>query len=451
MNEDKIMQLLSNLDDDLVEKEIDKLLDGVEIDMESINKKAHNKLNNEINNEHKKVRIRKKRFYILVACLIILSVTSLYAKDISKAVLSFFNKTPVYDTIVDGEAYYLKDNLKLDEHLTIESLMVSEGNLEMELISDLSLDEFGNIYIMSKDNPDVVYSVGGFSYEDNGYYFSFMNEKEENYHIVPFKDFTFVAAGKTYEVALDTAVSFDIESQIYTANEAQSSEIGVNMGAKLFEKDGKLMVQIITSFEDERLQLAKIGKPQKADAYVEYENLGEKGTRSSSTGLIVDTLYVQDESGENYSLDIPKDAKGRPVTMFETNAPKGKELTLKVPSIVACYPEEIEKLKVSIPKEGEVSINQEIDFGIQKAKVKSIKRLSPTSASIEFELNTALNDKIHLRSLSFYSTDIKKAETKFDANKAIMTLEFDEEIDAVNISVSYPDFVIDGDWMINMN
>lgn len=53
MNEDKLMQLLSNLDDDLVEKEIDKLLEGVEIDMESINKKAHDKLNSELNNGQK--------------------------------------------------------------------------------------------------------------------------------------------------------------------------------------------------------------------------------------------------------------------------------------------------------------------------------------------------------------------------------------------------------------
>lgn len=451
MNEDKLMQLLSSLDDDLVEKEIDKLLEGVEIDMESISKKAHNKLNNELNSEHKKVKIRKKRFYLVAACLVILSVTSIYAKDISKALLSFFNKTPVYDTVVDGDAYYLKDSLKLDEHITIESLLVSEGNLEMELVSGLSLDELGYIYVIPKDNPDVVYSPGGYSYEDNIYSFDFMNEKEENYHIVPFKDFKFVVAGKTYEVALDTAVSFEMQSEIYTANETESNETGVNMGVKLFEKDGKLTVQIITSFEDKTLELAKIGRPQKIDAYVEYENLGEKGLRSSSTGLIVDTLQVQDQSGKNYSLDIPEDAKGRPVTMFETNAPKGKKLTLKVPSIVVTYPEEIDEFQVSIPKEGQAFIDKEIDFGIQKAKVKSIKRISPTSATIEFELNTGINDKTHLRSFSFYSAEVKKIETKFDTNKAVMTLQWDKDIDALNLLVSYPDFVIDGDWVIYLN
>jgi len=447
MNEEKLMNLLNSLDDDLVEKEIDKLLEGVEIDMESINKKAHDKLNS----ESKKIRRRKKGLYVAAACLAAVSVSSLYAKDISKAVLSFLGKTPVYDTIVNGEAYYLKDSRKLDEHFIIDSFMVSKGKLEMELVTDLPFEELGDIYIIPKDNPDIVYFPAGYSVDENNKYFlSFANKTEENYHIEPFKEFKFEIAGNTYEVSLDTAASFDSESEIYAADETDNNDLGVNMGAKFVEKDGKRMLQIITAFEDSKLQLDKLGKPKNTDVSSEYENLEKGGIRSSSTGVDTETLYVQDQSGKTYSLDIPKDAKGRPVTLFETKAPKDAELTLKVPAIVASNPAVQEQLKLAVPEEGEISIDQEIDFGIQKVKAKSIKRLSSTSASIEFELDTLSNDKVHVRSFGFYSSDIKKAEGKFDASKAVITLEFKEGTDAVNLLIDYPEFVIDGDWAINM-
>ncbi len=446
MNEDKLMQLLNSLDDDLVDKEIDKLLEGVEIDMKSINEQAHKKLNN----QYKKANSRKRHFYLAAACLGILSVTTLYARDISEAIMSFFNKTPVYSTIVDGDAYYLKESCTLNEHLTIESIMVSEGKLDMELTSDLSLDKLGDIHIIAKDNPSIVYFPGGYSYEDNKYSFSFMNETEQNYNITPFKEFDFIIAGNTYEVSLDEAVSFDANSKIYTPDTAKISVEGVNIGAKIIDSNGKVNIQLITSFEDEKLKLSRLGKPKEISSHGTFENLGERGTIGSSGSSEVEALYVLDEAGNHYTLDIPKDSKGRPVTLFETNAPKGKALTLKLPAIIASYHEQIDTLQVSIPKEGEILINKEIDFKIQKARVKSIKRTSPTSAEIEFELNTGLNDKINLRSFNFYSTNLQKITAKFNSNKAVMTLVFDEKVAHADLEISYPYFVIDGDWVIDM-
>lgn len=446
MNEDKLMQLLNSLDDDLVEKEIDKLLEGVEIDMKSINERAHNKLNN----QYKKVKSRKRHVYLAAACLGILSVTTLYAKDISEAMMSFFNKTPVYSTIVDGKAYYLKESCTLNEHLTIESVMVSEGNLEMELTTDLSLDEVEDIHIIAKDNPNIVYVSGGYSYEENKYSFLFMNETEQNYHIIPFKDFDLVIAGNTYEVSLDEAVSFDADSEIYTLDTEKNNVEGINIGAKIIDNNGKTNIQLITSFEDKKLKLSRLGKPKEISSYWTFENLGERGMTGSSSGSETEAIYVLDEEGNHYPLDIPKDSKGGPVTLFETNAPKGKRLTLKLPAIIAVYHEQIDTLQVSIPEEGEVLINKEIDFKIQKARMKRIKRISPTSVEIELELNTGLNDKINLRSFSFSNMNLKKTTAEFDSNKAVMTIEFNEEVTHADLEISSPEFVIDGDWVIDI-
>ncbi|AOT70637.1 hypothetical protein [Geosporobacter ferrireducens] len=446
MNEDKLIHLLNSLDDDLVEQEMDKLLDGVEIDMDSINKKAHQKLNR----NNKKMKGRKRFAYAAVACLCLLSVTTIYANDISQAIKSFFNKTPIYSTIVDGEAYYLKERYALNDHITLESIMVSEGNLEMEITSNLDSKELKDINIIPKNNPDTVYFPGGYSEEQEKYYFLFMNKTEENYNIKPFKDFKLIIAGNSYEISLEKAKSLDAGSGIYTSNAATNGLEGINIGAKIIEGNEKLNIQLIASFEDKNLRLAKYGKPTEARASGTFENLGKDGLVSSGSGLRTDDLYVFDGTGNEYRLETPKDSKGRPVTVFETNAPKDKKLTLKLPAIIAAYHETVGSFSLDIPDKGEVAVNKEIDFTIQKAIVKNIKRISPTSAEVEFQLNIGANEKIRIRSFSFYSPDIKKASTEFNGDKATMTLEFDEKLAATNLEISYPNFVINGNWIIDM-
>ncbi|AKL97299.1 hypothetical protein CACET_c38710 [Clostridium aceticum] len=450
MNEDKLMQLLNSLDDDLVEKEINKLLEGVEIDMNAINKKAHQKLGR----KNKKIFTRKKLTYVAAACLCILSITAIYADDISQTIKSFFNKTPIYSTVVDGEAYYLKEPHSLNDYITLESIMVHEGKLEMELTTDLEIeDELANISIIPKNNPSVVYYLGGYgkvSEEKNRYLFSFMNGVEENYHIKPFKDFIFNITGNTYEVSLDKAKSLDLNSNIYTANAAEKRVAGVNIGAKILEESEKLNIQLITSFEDKDLKLAALGKLKETNFSSTFENLGEKGLIGSSTALMTEDLYVSDETGKEYKLEIPKNPTGRPVTIFETNAPKDKNLTLEIPTIVVSYHEVVDSFSFNIPDEGEVNLNQEIDFRIQKAIVKKIKRLTATKAEVEFQLNTGENENAHIKSFSFYSPDIRKMAVEFNKDKAIMTLEFDENLTAADMEISYPNIEMNGNWAIDI-
>lgn len=59
MSEDRMIAILSNLDDDLMEGEIDNLMDGVECDMESIRRKAHRKLKK----HNRKAKFRKRLPY----------------------------------------------------------------------------------------------------------------------------------------------------------------------------------------------------------------------------------------------------------------------------------------------------------------------------------------------------------------------------------------------------
>ncbi|MCT4620946.1 MAG: hypothetical protein N4A62_16360 [Marinisporobacter sp.] len=443
MNEDKMIEFLSNLDDDLIEKEVDKLLEGVEIDMDHIKKKACDKLNKS-NRKGK----RKKRFpYVVAACICLLSMTIVYADDISQAIKSFMNKTPVYSTIVDGEAYYLKESYDLNKDIQIKSLMFSEGNLEMKINSNLSKSELGEINIIPKGDPDTIYFPGGYSEEGNEYFFSFANKKEKNYNIKPVKDFQLIIAGNIYDLSLEKAKSLNTNEEIYTS---KSNIKGVNIGAKKFYENGKVNIQLITSFEDQDLKLSRFGKPIETKAEFTTENKGTEGIVSSSTCTKREDLYVFDEKNNQYKLEIPKDSTGRPVTIFETNAPKDKNLTLKLPSIITVYEKNMDSFELSIPKEGERILNKEIDLNIQKAVFKKIKRTSPTSAQVEFELNTDGNENIHIRSFDFYSHDVKKISGEFNGDQGMINLEFDKDMDTTNVEIAYPEFIMNGNWVINM-
>lgn len=444
MKEDQLIELLSNLDDDLVEKEIDQLLEGVEIDMESINKKVNQKLNN-----NKKVKGRKRFSYVAAACVCLLCITTAYADDISEAIKAFFNKTPVYSTIVDGDAYYLKEIYSLNDDIQIKSIMVSKGNLEMELTSDVDLSELSDIKIIPKNDPDTVYFPGGYSGSEDGkeYYFHFMNETEENYNIKPFKELELIIAGNSYDVSLQEAKSFDTNNEIYTS---ENSIKGVNIGAQKIDKNEKLNIQLITAFEDKDLELVRLGKPAETKVVSRTENRGKEGIIGSSTGSKTEDLYVVDETNHEYKLEIPKDAKGRPVTIFETNAPKDQNLTLTLPAVLVSYNKTIDSFELNMPKEGEVVLNKEIDFNIQKAVVKKIKRVSPTSAQVEIQLNTKEDENINIRHFDFYSPDMKKISAEFEGDKGIIDLQFDKNIDATKIEISYPDFVMNGNWMMDI-
>lgn len=447
MTDDKLTRLLNNLDDDLAEKEIDKLLEGIEIDLEAINEKAHHKL---FENKNKLRFIKRVLPYTAAACLCLIGITGVYANDISDVVKSFFNKTAVYSTIVDGDAYYLKESHAINNQIVLESVMVSEGKLEMEMSTGLSERELGNIKIIPQDNSQAIYSPGGYSQEGKQYFFSFMNEKEGNYHITPFREFKLSIAGNTYNVLLEKAQKIDLNGKIQTAQTSADKLTGVNIGAKVLRENEKLNVQLIAAFENMGVKLEKFGEPTETKVIYVMENKGKDGVFSYGTGSKTDDLYVFDEMNNRCKLEIPQKAKAYPVTVFETTAPKDKKLTLKLPALIASYNKPIEALVFNIPHAGTVTLNKEIDFGLQKAIIKNIKRISPTSAQVEFELNTAENKNIELRSCNFYSPEIKKISAEFNGDKAVMTLESDKQLNTADIQAANPSFVINGNWQIEL-
>ncbi|MBF8984511.1 hypothetical protein IZY60_13275 [Lutibacter sp. B2] len=66
------------------------------------------------------------------------------------------------------------------------------------------------------------------------------------------------------------------------------------------------------------------------------------------------------------------------------------------------------------------------------------------------ELNTDGDENINIKSFDFYSSDMKKIGAEFNGDKGIINLEFDKNLDTTNIEISYPDFVMNGNWIIKM-
>ncbi|HWP98766.1 MAG TPA: hypothetical protein VN426_18135 [Syntrophomonadaceae bacterium] len=447
MNEDKMISMLSNLDDDLIEKEIDNLMGEVECDMESINRKARQKLEK----HNKKAKLRKRLPYAAAICLCFIGMNVVYADDISQAVKSFFNKTPVYSTMVDGRAYYLSSRLVLDDNLAIDSFMVSEGRLDMECTSKLGADVLTGMKIVPKDVPDVQYVMGGYSEDGNNkYFFSFMNSKEKNYAIKPFKVFDLLVGSKTFSITLDEAKSLD-STQKLIASEATGNKIDlVTVGANSIEKNGKQAVQLIASFKDKDMQLTAFGQPVATTVKTTFENLGKNGQVSSGTASRTEDIYATDQSGTKHKLIVPADANARPITTFETDALKDSQLTINLPALLAIYEKSVDSFTINIPKDGEKAFNHEVDLVAQKAVAKSIKRLSPTSAELTFQLNTGADKYVSINSFEMFSKDIKKYSAEFSGDKAIVTLEFAKDIDAFDLDISWPRFVLNGNWTINM-
>ena len=448
MNEDRMITMLSNLDDDLAEQVTDHLMQGVEYDMESIKRKSRQRL--EKHNRKMKLRQRLPYAAAVLACFIFINTA--YADEISQAVKNFFNKTPVYSTMVDGKAYYLKERLVANKDLTVDSIIVAEGRIEMNLTSNLDEADLGDIKILPKNAPGTEYTPSGYGKDgDHKYFLFFMNAKENNYNIRPFQAFDLLMGGKTYSITLDEAKSLD-STQKLTASEATANNIDlVTVGANSIEKNGQQAIQLIAAFKNDDMKLTAFGQPVTTTVKTTFEDLGKDGVTSSGTGSRTEDIYATDQSGAKHKLTVPADAKARPITTFETDAPKDSKLTVKLPALLAAYEKSVDSFTVNIPKDGENSLNNEVDLVAQKAVAKSIKRLSPTSAELTFQLNTGADKNISINSFSMNSKDVKKYSAIFNGDTAVVTLEFAKEVDDFNLEISWPRFVMNGDWTINLN
>ncbi len=445
MSEDRMIAMLSNLDDDLIESEIENLMNGVECDMESIRRKAQRKLKK----YNRKEKFRKRLPYAAAVLACFVCINTAYADEISTAIKSFLHKTPIYSTMVDGAAYYLEDRLALDDDFVIESLIVSKGRLDMEYTSSLSTDILEDMKIIPKDDPSTEYVMAGLSKNGDKYVFSFANGKEKNYNIKPFKAFDLVVGGKTYSVTLDQAKGLDTQNLF--ASEATANNIDmVAVGAKGMERNGKQAVQLIASFEDKDVKLSAFGNPVHPTVKATFEDLGEEGTSSSETGSETADMYATDENGIKHKLQVPADANAYPVTTFEVDVPKDSKLMINVPALLATYEKSVGSISFNIPRDGKEILNRDVDLFAQKAVVKSIERLSSTSAKLVFQLNTGAEKDVSIRSFQVDGENIKRISSEFSGDTAVIILEFEKNIDKTELDISWPLFIMNGNWTINM-
>ncbi len=447
MSEDKIILMLSLLDDDRAEKEIDKLMEGVDFDMESIKRKAVQKLDR----HNKKTNPKRRLAYAAAVCACFVCLNVVYADEISETIKAFFNKTPVYSTMVDGKAYYLPESLKLDDKTTINSFIVASDRMEMKLTSDLSEEAICGIKVVPKNDSGIEYTSGGFSMDgDKRYLLLLMNEKEKYNKFQPTREYDLLLGGKTYTMALAEAKSLD-GTQKLTASGPNSNKIDlVAVGANSIEKDGKRAVQLIASFKNQDMKLEAFGESTNKIFKYTVEDLGKDGVMAHGTALKVGDIYATDEKGKKYKLEKPQDANAMPITTFTTGASKDTSLTVNIPALQACYEKKVDSFSINIPKNGEESLNREVDLFAQKAVVKSVTRLSPRSVKLVMQLNTGNQKFVKIRSFSIYSEGIKKFDSEFNGDTAIMTLEFNKDIDAADLDISRPYFEMNGNWTINL-
>ncbi|MEN6351182.1 MAG: hypothetical protein ABFD08_17535 [Syntrophomonas sp.] len=448
MNEDKLLILLSSLDDDLEEQEIEKIMEGVDCNMESVREKALQKLGK----HNKKANLKRRLSYVAAVCVCFIGFNAVvYADEISETIKTFFNKTPVYSTMVDGSAYYLPERLVLDDDMAIDSFMVSEGRMEMEFTSRLSEEVLCDMKIVPQNDPDALYVMGGYSEEgDNKYSFLLMNGKEKDDSIKPFNKFDMIVGDKTYSVALEKAQSLDGTQKLSESEPAANQTGLVSIGANSIEKDGQQAVQLIASFKNKDMKLNAFGEPVDKTFESTVENRGKDGIVSHSSGARTEAIYATDEKGIKHKLEKPLDAKAFPVTTFMTGAAQGSKLSIQLPALTATYPKKVDSLSINIPGQGEETLNREFDLIAQKAVLKSVTRLSPTTAKLVFQLNTGAEKNVKIRSFNMYSQGVKKISSEFSGDTAVTTLEFQNNINTANLDISWPEFVMNGNWTINL-
>lgn len=436
MTEKQIHALMQSMDHDLMARELDDLMDGMEIDLDSITKKAYRKLNKE------RLKMKRKRFYPLVAASLIavLGISNVYASEISDFVKSFFNKTAIYETVVDGSAYYLASPVQLDEESKLKNVIFTKDTLEMNLTLPLVEDKLPDITVTAAN--DAIYKPGGYGYGvGDSLLLSFWNETEKNYVFSPTKELQLTIGEKSYDIHLTEGGAVVADGEIKPAE--QNTIDWLNIGYKKTDKG----VQILTSFSDQDLKLISIGEPAEKDASRMFKN--ENGIISIGSSAMTNPLLGYDKDKNVYAYSPDKNAVGRPVTQFVSPAPADREIALKIPSIIVGYEQEFDHFNIEIPGlDEEKSINREIDLKLQKIVLQSIKRTSATTAELTFALNTGDKKEVAVRETDFYSKDVRSGDSLWQDNVCTMKISFDEELKNAEMKVGWPHFVVKGDWTL---
>lgn len=421
MNENQIRSIMQSLDGDLLDKELDTLMDEIDIDVDSILTKAQSKLEQ----EYKKMK--KIRLIPIVAAIvcIMIGTTIVYADEVSAFLKSFFEKSTVYSTVVDGTAYYLETPVNLDGGGQVYAVMFTQSNLELVIDAD-----FSTISVAIGDGKE--YEPDGYSRGPNGQEFGF-------YGLTPVQDIVVTLDGKQHSIHLSQAAAAVDNGDIIPAE--PNSIDWIHMGYKRTDNG----VQIFTSFTDGDLSLNMIGSPVKREVKESFDN--QKNTRHSQHSE-TQPIVGYDKDGNTYEYVYEENPLAWPVTRFESDAPAGQEITLEIPGIIVGYKEIMTKFNIDIPAVGEENHpGKEIDLGLQKMVLQSIARTSATTAELKFTLNTGERKDVFINEASIISADLINGELLWKDDTCTMTVTFDEGLTQTELMVGWPSFLVSGDWI----
>lgn len=424
MDESRIDQLISNLDNDLILSELDGLMGEIDVDFDSISQKAHWKMRK--GQREMKYRKRKAAAVAVASLVAVCGITTAYASEISSFIQSLTGKTGVYSTVVDGSAYYLQAPLALGDGQSLTSAMMAGNELELRIKAD------------PKNRPEVKAVLGGKEVSPDG----FMGEEDGMslffYEVAPATQFDLIVGEKTYPVTLAASSSIVGDGEIF---EAEANGIGwISMGGKRTENG----VQLLTSFADDGVELVSLVVPQKDRVTQSYH-----GNSGHTNREELQPLSGRAANGKTQEYRYDPNDMGRPLTVFTPASPVTGPISIEVPGIVVTNGKKT-TLDVALPAIGEEkALSQTVDLGLQKMTLKGVKRTSATTASVTFDLNTGNQEEVRIWH-AILRPGAGSAELLWENGVCTVNASFDQSEDSLKLSLDDPQFIVDGNWVINL-
>ena len=421
MDEKRISELMRNLDNDLMLKELDEIMTDINIDVESISQKAHWKLRKEQNNMSK-YSYKKKVISIVAASLFaVCGVTAVYASEVSGFIQSLMGKTSVHGTIVEGKSYYLAEPIVLDDGHQVSQVLFDKNILQIQMA------------MANGDFPDAKIRINGIESEFGGT----DGESLFFYDLEPTSQFDLIMGDKSYLVQLTSSNPVVDGSEIV---EAEPGDIPwISMGYKKIAGG----MQILAAADDPAVEIVFLNTPSKDTVRQTFDNT----TGSTSMEEFLPMLGY-DKDGNAYEFHADDSDIGHPLTKFITDAPAEKELTVKLPSIAVTTEKELD-LKVPISAvNNKQDLHQTIDLGLQKMQLDSIERTSDTTAQLRFTLNTGEQESVRIWSTFLHSETAQNIEALWENGTCVMDVTFPSETSELPLHIASPMFIVDGNWTL---
>lgn len=259
----------------------------------------------------------------------------------------------------------------------------------------------------------------------------------------PSQELKLMIGGKSYNIHLTGGASVVGSGEIIPAEKSNIDWVKVG-----YQKTTK-GVQILTSFNDQDLKLESIGEPAQKTVTDTFKN--ENGITRGGTSSMTNSLLGYDKDNHVYTFTQAKNAVGRPITQFDSQVPSGKEIDLRIPSLLVGYEKSFGHLEVPIPSlNEEKQIGQVIDLKLQKITLESIKRTSATTAELKFALNTGNTLGVTVREADLYSKDVQSGDSIWQGDECTMRINFDEKLKEAKFDVNWPTFVVNGNWTLKI-